>query len=172
MRCCNTCLADGSLGAGGRSARQCPDIYLDGCGTHLSFLSSSSLRPEPSGARALAPSTPPSVDLSHPATKPRFLAQEPSSAPPPPSPTPRLASYGRNHPRHHRSPLEVLKALLHHRSASPVIFHSNRPREWIRGEFLVLPGLFPLPWCVAGAGERPPPPPPLHLLSPVRGVKS
>ena len=29
-----------------------------------------------------------SVDLPHPATKPRFLAREPSSAPPPPSPNP------------------------------------------------------------------------------------
>src|SRR6185503_16849043 len=95
---CNTYLADGPLGAGGRSARQRPDIYLDGRGIHLAFLSSSSLRPEPSGARALAPSSPPSVDLPPPATKPRFLAREPSSAPPPPSPTPRPASYGRNHP--------------------------------------------------------------------------
>ena len=69
-------------------------------------------------------------------------------------------------PRHHRSPWEVLEALLHRRSASPVVLRSNRPREWIRGEFLVLPGLFPLPWRVAGAGERPPPSPP-HLLPPV-----
>src|SRR6185503_2090526 len=113
--------------------------------------SSSSLRPEPSGARALAPSAPPSVDLSPSATTLRFLAQEPSSAPPPPSLTPRPASYGRNHPRHRRSPWEALEALLHRRSASPVVLRSNRPQEWIRGEFLVLPGLFPLPWCVAGA---------------------
>ena len=32
--------------------------------------------------------------------------------------------------------------MLHRRSASPVVLHLNRPREWIRGEFLVLPGLF------------------------------
>ena len=46
-------------------------------------------------------------------------------------------------PHHRRTPLELLEALLHHRSASPVVLRSNRPREWIRGEFLVLPGLFP-----------------------------
>ena len=40
---CNTRLADGPLGASGRSARHRPDIYLDGRGTHLSFFSSSSL---------------------------------------------------------------------------------------------------------------------------------
>src|SRR6185369_8066379 len=62
---------------------------------------------------------------------------------------------------HHWSPLE---ALLHRRSASPVILHPNQSQEWIRGELLVLPGLFPLPLCAAGAGERPPPP---HLLPPV-----
>ena len=73
-------------------------------------------------------------------------------------------------PRHRRSPWEALEALLHRRSASPVVLRSNRPREWIRGEFLVLPGLFPLPWCVAGAGERPPPPP--HLLPPAARVRS
>ena len=50
-------------------------------------------------------------------------------------------------PRHCRSPWEALEALLHRRSASPVVLRSSRPREWIRGEFLVLPGLFPLPWC-------------------------
>ena len=108
--CCNTCLADSPLGVGGRSARQRPDIYLDERGTHLSFLSSSSLRPEPSGARALAPSSPPSVDLPTPATKPRFLAQEPSSAPPPPSQTPSPASPRPESPNHRRSPLEVLEA--------------------------------------------------------------
>ena len=69
-------------------------------------------------------------------------------------------------PRHRRSPWEALEALLHRRSASPVVLRSNRPQEWIRGEFLVLPGLFPLPWCVAGTGERPSPSPP-HLLPPV-----
>ena len=93
---CNTCLADSPHGIGGQSARQRPDIYLDGRGTHLSFLSSSSLRSEPSGARALAPSSPPSVDLPPPVTKPRFLAREPSSAPPPPFQTSRLAPHGRN----------------------------------------------------------------------------
>ena len=125
-------------------------------------------RPETSGARPLAPPSPPPVDLPPPATILRFLAQEPSPAPPPPSPTPRPVSYGRNRPRHRPSPLEALEALLHRRSASPVIPRPNRSWEWIRGEFLVLPGLFPLPRCVAGAGERPPP----HLLPPVARVKS
>ena len=74
-------------------------------------------------------------------------------------------------PRHRRSPWEALEALLRRRSASPVVLRSNRPREWIRGEFVVLPGLFPLPRCVAGAGERPLPSPP-HLLPPVARVKS
>ena len=74
-------------------------------------------------------------------------------------------------PRHRWSPWEALEALLHRRSASPVVLHLNRPREWIRGEFLVLPGLFPLPWCVAGAGERPPPSPP-HFLPPAARVRS
>ena len=46
-------------------------------------------------------------------------------------------------PHHRRTPLELLEALLDHRSASPVVLRSNRPREWIRGEFLVLSGLFP-----------------------------
>ena len=44
--------------------------------------------------------------------------------------------------RHHRSPWEALEALLHHRSASPVVLRPNRRREWIQGEFLVLPVLF------------------------------
>ena len=78
--------------------------------TRLSFLSSSSLRPEPSSARALAPSSPPSVDLPTPATKPRFLAREPSSAPPPPPQTPSPASPRPESPNPHRSPLEVLEA--------------------------------------------------------------
>ena len=103
---CNACLADSPLGADGRSARQRPDIYLDGCGTHLSFLSSSSLRPEPSRARALALSSPPYVDLPPPATKPRGGggAEEDSSRGNLPRhllhlpQTPRPASYGRNHP--------------------------------------------------------------------------
>src|SRR6185503_18694655 len=73
---------------------------------------------------------------------------------------------GRNRSNHHRSPLEPLGALLHRRSASPVVLRPNRPREWIRGELFILPGLFPLPLCAAGAGEQPPPPPP-RLLSPV-----
>ena len=145
-------------------------IWIDvGPACHSS--SSSSLRPEPSGARALARLAPPSVDLPPPATKPRFLVREPSPAPPPPSQTPIPASPQPESPNHLRSPLEVLEALLHRRSASPVVLRSNRPREWIRGEFLVLPGLFPLPWCVAGAGERPSPSPP-HLLPPVARVKS
>ena len=46
-------------------------------------------------------------------------------------------------PRHRRSPWEALEALLHRRSDSPVVLRSNLLREWIRGEFLVLPGLFP-----------------------------
>ena len=71
---CNTCLADSPLGAGGQSSTHRPDIYLDGCGTHLSFLSSSSLRSEPSGARPLASMSPPPLDLPSPAILPRFLA--------------------------------------------------------------------------------------------------
>ena len=86
------------------------------------LLFSSSRRPEARYTRALVPPPPPSVDLPPPATILRFLAQEPSPAPPPPSPTPRPVSYGRNHPRHRPSPLEVLEALLHRRSASPVFF--------------------------------------------------
>ena len=67
QRNCNTCLADGPLGAGGQSARRRPDTYLDGRGTHLSFLPPSSLRPEPSGARALAPPAPlPSISILRP----------------------------------------------------------------------------------------------------------
>ena len=72
-------------------------------------------------------------------------------------------------PHHRRSPWEALEALLHRRSASPVILRPNRPREWICGEYLVLPGLFPLPLCAAGAGERPPPP---HLLPAAARVRS
>ena len=49
--------------------------------------------------------------------------------------------------------MEPLGALLHLRSASPVVLRPNRPREWIRGELFVLPGLFPLLLCAAGAGE-------------------
>ena len=104
--------------------------------------SSSSLCPEPSGARALAPSLPPSVDLPPPATILRFLAQEPSPAPPPPSQTPSPASPRTESPNHRRSPLEVLEALLHRRSASPVVFHPTKPSKWVHGELLVLPGLF------------------------------
>ena len=102
-------------------------------------------RPETSGARPLAPPSPTSVDLPPPATILRFLARAPSPAPPPPSPTPSPASPGRNRPRHRRSPLEPLEALLHRRSASPVILRSNRLREWNRGESLGPPGLFPPP---------------------------
>lgn len=123
--CCNTCLVDSPLGVGGRSARQRPDICLDGCGTHISFLCSSSLRPEPSGARALAPSSPPSVDLPLPATKSRFLAREPSPAPPLPSQTPSPASPRPESPNHRRSEWEALEALLHRRSVSPVVLRSN-----------------------------------------------
>ena len=74
-------------------------------------------------------------------------------------------------PRHRRSPWEALEALLHRRSASPVVLLPNRPREWVRGEFLALPGLFLLPRCVADTGERPPSPPP-HLLPPAARGKS
>ena len=87
-----------------------------------------------------------------------------------PQPLDRLLTVGII-PRHRRSPWEVLEALLHRLSASPVVLRSNRPREWVRGEFLALPGLFPLPRCVAGAGERPPLSPP-DLLPPVARVKS
>ena len=55
---CNNRHADSPRGNGGRSARRRPDIYLDGRGTHSSILSSSFFLPEPSGARAPAPSSP------------------------------------------------------------------------------------------------------------------
>jgi len=74
------------------------------------LLFSSSRRPEASSARALAPPSPPSVDLPPPATILRFLVREPSPAPPPPSPTPSPASSGRNRPNRRRSPLEPLEA--------------------------------------------------------------
>ena len=102
---------------------------------------------------------PPNPDSSH-GNLPRHLLHLPQ-------PLDRLLTAGII-PRHRRSPWEALEALLHRRSASPVFLRLNRPQEWIRGEFLVLPGLFPFPWCVAGAGERPPP----HLLLPVARVKS
>ena len=85
--------ADGPLWIGGRSAKVTPR-YLSWMwdppviSSFLFFI----LRPETSGARPLAPSSPPSVDLPPPATKPRFLARAPSPAPPPPSPTPSPAS--------------------------------------------------------------------------------
>ena len=63
---------------------------------------------------------------------------------------------GRNRPTPTGHHWRCLK-LAPRQSASPVILRLNRPREWIRGEFLVLPGLFPFPWRVAGAGERSPP---------------
>ena len=113
-------------------------------------------RPETSGARLLAPPSPPSVDLPPPATILRFLAREPSQAPPPPSPTPSPASPRPESPNHRRSPLEALEALLHRRSASPVILRSNRPREWNHGESLVPLASFPLLLCATGAGERSP----------------
>ena len=87
----------------------------------------------------------PSVNLPSPATILRFLARAPSPAPPPPSPTPSPASPSRNRPRHRRSPLEPLEALLHRRSASPVILRSNRLWEWNRGESLGPLGLCPPP---------------------------
>ena len=84
--------ADGPPGSGGRSARVTPR-YLAGCGPGRHLLIPPSFhRSETSGARPLAPSSPPSVDLPPPATKPRFLARAPSPAPPPPSPTPSPAS--------------------------------------------------------------------------------
>jgi len=70
--------ADSPLGSGGWSARVMPR-YLAGCGPvrHL-LIPPSFHRSEMSGALPLAPSSPPSVDLPPPATKPRFLAREPS----------------------------------------------------------------------------------------------
>ena len=106
---CNNCLADSPHGAGGQSARHRPDIYLDGCGIRLSFLSSSSsLRPEPSGASARAVVAL-SIDLPPPVTNPRFLAREPSSAPPPPSQTPSPASPRPESPNPHGHHWRCLK---------------------------------------------------------------
>ena len=52
----------------------------------------------------------PCFDLPPPSTRPRFLAQEPSSSPPPPSQTPKPA-YPRPESFHHRrTPLGVLEA--------------------------------------------------------------
>ena len=60
----------------------------------LFLLTPSRAKRSPSAHAVVAPS----VDLPPPATKPRFLARVPSSAPPPPSQTLRPASYGRNRP--------------------------------------------------------------------------
>ena len=124
------------------------------------------LRPVTSSARALAPPSPSSADLSPPTTILRFIVREPSLAPPSPSPTPSPASSGRNRPNCRRSPLEPLEACS---TVDPLLRSSSARTDCGNGfvvEFLVLPGLFPLLWCVAGAGERPPPSPP-HLLPPV-----
>ena len=169
--CCNTRLADSPRGDGGQSAKHRPDIYLDGCGTHSSFLSSSSLCPEPSGAERSRRRRPfPSISLLRPPNLDSSRGNLPRHPLHLSKPLDRLLTAGIL-PHHRRTPLELLEALLHHRSASPVVLRSNRPREWIRGEFLVLSGLFPLPWCVAGAGDRPPPSPP-HLLPPAARGKS
>ena len=102
--------ADSPLGSGGWSARVTPR-YLAGCGPGRHLLIPPSFhRSETSGARPLAPSSPPSVDLPPPATKPRFLARAPSPAPPPPPPTPSRLLPGRNRPAtagHHWSRLKL-----------------------------------------------------------------
>ena len=150
---CNTCLTDGPLGVGGRSARQRPDIYLDGRGTHLSFLFSSSSffdqrraelvrSPRRRPLSSISLLRPPNLNSSR-GNLPRHLLHLPQ-------PLDRLLTAGII-PYHRRSPWKVLEALLHRRSASPVVLRSNRPREWVRGEFLALPGLFPF------RGESPAP---------------
>ena len=114
--------------------RQRLDIYLDECGTRLSFLIFlliSTRAERSSSARAAVASSRRSPSSGHHTSIPRART------------FPGPVSYGRNRPRHRPSPLEALEALLHRRSASPVILRPNRSREWIRGEFLVLPGLFP-----------------------------
>jgi len=94
---------------------------------------------------------PPSVDLPPPATKPRFLVREPSSAPPPPSQTPRSASYGRNRPRHHRTPLEVLEACS---TVDPPLRSSSARTE--RGNGFVVSSLcFPIIFPFRGVSPAP-----------------
>ena len=140
---CNTCLADSPLGVGGRSARHRPDIYLDGCGTHLSFLTSSSLRPEPSGARALAPSSPlPSISLLWPPNLDSSRGNLPRHLLHLPKPLDRLLTAGII-PRHRRSPLEVLEALLH---VDPLLRSSSTRTDRGNGfvvSFLCFPVFFP-----------------------------
>ena len=150
-----------------RTVRQTSSRYLSGWMWDplviSLFLLTSSRAERSSSARAVVAPFRRSPSSGHQTSIPRagtFLGT--SSTFPNPSP----ASPRKESPNHRPSPLEVLEALLHRRSASPVVLHSNRPREWIRGEFLVLPSLFPLLLCAAGAGERPPPPPP-RLLPPV-----
>ena len=123
-------------------------------------------RPETSGARPLAPPSPPPVDLPPPTTILRFLAQEPSRhllhLPQPPA---RLLP-SRNRPTyagHHWRRLELCSTvdpLL--RSSSARTDHGN---GFVVSHLCPLAS-FPLPWCAAGAGE-PPSLPPSCLLPPV-----
>ena len=145
-------VADSPLGSGGRSARQHPDIYLD-CGTRLSYPPPHFHRPETSELVRSRHRRPlPLISLLRPQNLDSSRENLPWHLLHLPQPPARHLP-GRNRLNHHRSPLEPLGALLHRRSASPVVLRPNRPREWIRGELFVLPGLFPLPLCAAGAGE-------------------
>ena len=113
----------------------------------------------------------PCFDLPPPPTRPRFLAQEPSSSPTPPSQTPKPA-YPRPESFHHRrTPLGVLEACS---PADPPLRSSSTRTDRGNG-FVVSPlcftAFFPLPWRVAGAGARPPPSPP-PLLPPSAKVRN
>ena len=124
--------------------RQHPDIYLDvGPACHFLLFSPPHFdqwRAELVRSRRRRPL--PSISLLRPPYHDSSSEHLPQHLLHLPQPPVRLLS-GRNRPNHHRSPLEPLEALLHRRSASPVILRPNRPREWIRCELLVLPGLFP-----------------------------
>src|SRR6185312_2222533 len=85
----------------------------------------------------------PSIDLLPPVALLRSLAHRSSPPPPPPSPTSNLAS-----PRPNRRESK-LKASMdsssapHRQSASPVVLRPNKSPKWVRGELLILLGLFP-----------------------------
>ena len=125
-------------------------------------------RAEPSARAVVAPF---SIDLPPPATKPQLLVREPSSAPPPPSQTPSPASPRPESPNHRRSPLEVFEACS---TVDPPLRSSSARTDRGNGfvvSSLFFPVFFPLPGCVAGAGERPSPSLP-HLLPPAARGKS
>ena len=101
--------ADGLLGSGGRSAQLTPR-YITSCGTRLSYLlSSSSRRPETSGARPLAPLSPlSSISLLRPPYLDSSCEHLPQHLLHLLQPPARL-SPGRNRPNRRWSPLEPLE---------------------------------------------------------------